>query len=145
MYSHLGSGETFLAIGDAARANAEAAMLLTAASGCDEAFILAMAWNLKARVARAIGRHGEAEAGVLRALEILEAVDVPAAAWQVHATAGEIYRVIDQAKAAAHRARARSIIETVAGSLAGQDRLREAFGASPRVRRILAATPMSGD
>jgi hypothetical protein len=139
MYSHLGSGETFLGVGDARRANAEAETLLTAASGCDEALIKALAWNFKARLAIAAGGHNDAEASVLRALEIVEAVDVPPAAWQVHATAGEIYGTIDSAKAAAHRRRAQAIIDALAGSLGGEDHLRQALLGSARVRRILGA------
>ncbi len=137
MYSDLGASETSLAVGDLTRAKTEADSLLEAASGCEESFVKALTWTLRARLALASGNRTGAEEDVGRGLEIVEAIDVPPAAWQVHATAYDVYQSTHPRKAAAHQSRARAFIDALANSLDQDDRLRRSFLANPRVQRVV--------
>jgi DNA-binding winged helix-turn-helix (wHTH) protein/tetratricopeptide (TPR) repeat protein len=136
MIAQLGLAETLLAIGDIAKANAHAEALVGAVSACNDAFVRALAWDVRARIALGSGQRADARQAILRALEIVETVDVPLAAWQVHCTAWDLHRTRDLKQAETHRAKAEAIIWQIARSLEGFESSRR-FLANERVRRVL--------
>jgi hypothetical protein len=72
------------------------------------------------------------------ALSTMEGVEVPLAAWRVHATAAALYEGTGNSVAVAHhQARSRATILTLANSLAAEEPLRTTFLAAPAVARIL--------
>ncbi len=69
----------------------------------------------------------------------VQGVDVPLAAWQVHATAADILeRLGDRESAASHRDAGRNTILRLAHSLGEHVHVRETFLSAPRVARLLA-------
>ncbi len=71
-------------------------------------------------------------------ISTVQGVDVPLAAWQVHATAADILeRLGEQESAASHRDAGRNTISRLAQSLGEHERLRETFLSAPRVARLL--------
>ncbi len=82
----------WLETGNLAAARQEADGFLESALLTEDPNLQALAWEMKARIALANGESTEAEPFVLQSLAILQRFDVPIAAWQVHATAWDIYR-----------------------------------------------------
>lgn len=139
--ARLGLSETWLASGNLAKANIEADALEQAVSVCGDSYIKALAWETRARLALAEGKQEKAEQYILKGLETIASVDVPLAAWRVHAAAWEVYRETDRARSNTHRASAQDIIAQIADSLDEVESLRESFLSAQDVRHILSDEP----
>ena len=84
----------------------------------------------------------EAEEFLSHALEILRRINVPMAAWQVHATGWKLYRELRQAdKAAQQQQKAEMAVRSIADSFALSEPLREIFLTAHLVREILSDIP----
>ncbi len=101
----------------------------------------ALAWEIKARIARTARDFDEAGRCIESALAILERFEIPVTAWQVHRTAWDLYADQgDAERADRHRARAIEVTRQLADSFEQGDPLIESFLNAPPVRRILQRT-----
>src|SRR5579864_3450397 len=141
LLARLGLSETWLLSGDLARANIEADALEQAASECGDSYIKALAWEVRARLALAEGKQESAEQYIVKGLDTITAVEVPLAAWRVHAAAWEVYREVDRIRANTHRSEAQNIIAQIANSLEEVESLRESFLSAQDVRNIMSDEP----
>jgi DNA-binding winged helix-turn-helix (wHTH) protein len=133
-----GLSDAWLATGNTANASLQAEALLQAARSTDEPALKALAWEMKTRVAIAAEKWTLAGESVRRALGSLEPVEVPMAAWRVHATAFHFFRGKEQHKAAAqHRSRAEEVILQLAHSFREGHELWGLLPGSPMARRRL--------
>jgi DNA-binding winged helix-turn-helix (wHTH) protein/tetratricopeptide (TPR) repeat protein len=140
LYDLLGWGEVSLALRDLASADTATTALLEAVAKCEDAFLIALSMELGARVALARRDGDRAESLIERGLETMARVEIPLAAWRLHARAWETYRHAQPKKAARHREKARELIRQVADSLEGIENLRTSFLAAMPVRRVLEAS-----
>ena len=112
---------------------------------CDLGFSLSgdwpwqeLAWDATARVALAAGDLARAHACLVQALVTMEDVEVPLAAWRVHATAAALYeRTGKSGEADHHRALSRATILQLAQSLPAAEPLRHTFLSAPAVAKVL--------
>jgi DNA-binding winged helix-turn-helix (wHTH) protein/tetratricopeptide (TPR) repeat protein len=133
-----GFAEVALAAGDLPRARAEAQRFLDLTLTTEERTWQALAWEASARVARAERNLDRAQDCVQKALLTMEGIEVPLAAWRVHATAADIFAVSGNTEASErHRQRSRETILKLANSLAKDHPLRTNFLAAPAVSRIM--------
>src|SRR5262249_5932334 len=137
MYARLGLTETWLAEENLSRASVEADALAIAVAAFGDPMMKSLAWELKARLAMVSRAQKKAEEYVARGLDIVNAVDVPLAAWQVQTAAWAVYRKSQPKRAEAHRSKAQTAILQLAASLTGIESLQQSLLASPRVCRIL--------
>ncbi|HMF95195.1 MAG TPA: AAA family ATPase [Vicinamibacterales bacterium] len=138
LLARMGRAEIYLAQGDVATASAEAEPLAQAVEPLADAYIKSLTHELRCRLALAAGQPERAEQRLARALDIVASVDVPLAAWRVHATASGVYRTTNRRKAAGHRSTAKTVIMRIADSFDDQTAsLREVFLSSASVRRVI--------
>jgi len=110
--------DLWLARGDLAQAQSQAERLLHATLATAERTWQALAWDATARVALAAGDLAQAHTCLAQALVTMEDVEVPLAAWRVHATAAALYeRTGKSGEADHHRALSRATILQLAQSL----------------------------
>jgi len=138
MLAQLGLSESWLALGDLTKANAEADAVEETVCTCGDAYLKALTWDTKARLALANGKQHSAEHYVLKGLETVAAGQVPLAAWRIHAAAWQVYRETNPAKASVHLSLAQRNIQELADSLKDVESLRQSFLGAKDVRRILA-------
>jgi hypothetical protein len=75
---------------------------------------------------------------VAEALKLVEGFELPLGAWQVHATAAEIFEQrADSDLAQRHRTLSRSTILRIANSLAPEEKLRRTFLSAAPITKIL--------
>lgn len=130
----------WLSRGDLARAAENAEAFLASATSTAERTWQALAWQTNALVALAMGDTQRARAHVGNALAAVDGVEVPIAAWQVHATAADIARARNEPSAARHRSVSREIIRALSDSFGpDRDSLRQTFLGAPAVARVLHA------
>ena len=128
----------WLSKGELERAREEAELLVANACATEERTWQALGWDVSARIALAQGYPGQARDFVRRALSAIDEVEAPVAGWQVHATAGEVFEVLDQsATAESHRNASRDTILRLAASLDTYEGMRRTFLTSPAVVRVL--------
>ena len=133
--------EARLHAGDIANARFEADSVLASVLGAADSNIRALAWEAKSRVARAERDLDSARACLDSALAIIDKVDIPVAAWQVHRTAWDLYTDEgNRVKAGEHRQRAHELIMRIADSFASDEPLRQSLLRAPPVRRVLEGT-----
>jgi len=137
LLAQLGLTETWLALGNLAKANLAAGVLEQSISTCGDSYLKALTWEVRARLAMANGKQSEAERYILKGLETMAAVDVPLTAWRIHAAAWEVYRQTNRAKAKMHRSLAQNIVRQIADSLREVESLRQAFLAAKGIRSVL--------
>jgi DNA-binding winged helix-turn-helix (wHTH) protein/tetratricopeptide (TPR) repeat protein len=137
LFALLGSAEASLASGDLATANHEADALINVVSELEDGFLTSLAWETKAKVAVAEGDRSAAAVHIRRAIDIVERVTVPLAAWRVHGTAYEIYRSTSRQNAQHHHTKAHALIMKIAATLDGHESLRQSFLGDARVRQVL--------
>jgi hypothetical protein len=78
---------------------------------------------------------------VQQSLAIVEKFEVLVAAWQVHATAWQLYlHARDDKPAEANRERAEACILKIANSFARDEPLRASFLSAPPIARVLGAS-----
>jgi DNA-binding winged helix-turn-helix (wHTH) protein/tetratricopeptide (TPR) repeat protein len=142
MNAQLGLSNVWLAAGRVSRARSDADRFLASALATAEPNLHALGWDVQARVSMAEKDWKAAEAYIEHGLVVLERFDVPTVAWRLHATRSELYRRLKNDEAAeAHRARAESVILTLANSFDGDEPLRHTFLAAAPIRRILRTPP----
>jgi tetratricopeptide (TPR) repeat protein len=138
MTAQLGLSNVWLASGDLAKARIEANGFLESAMSTADPHVQALAWEMMSRIAIAERAWKAAVEHLRAALSIVERFVVPVAAWQVHATAWDLYRhTKDDAAAESNRASAESHILSIANSFTSDDPLRKSFLSAPSVRRVL--------
>ncbi len=129
--------QAWLAKGDQACADTAAKQLLERALTTPDRTWQGIAWEANARVALAIGDQQRAMECISNGVSAVQGVDVPLAAWQVHATAADIFELLGHRESAAsHRDAGRKTIMLLADSLEGHESLRETFLSAPRVARL---------
>ena len=140
-HRQLGMIEVRLHAGDIANARLEADSVLASALRAADSNIRALAWEIKSRVARAERDLVSAHACLDSALAMVDKVDIPVAAWQVHRTAWDLYTDEgNRVKAGEHRQRAHELIMRIADSFASDEPLRQSLLRAPPVRRVLEGT-----
>ena len=123
--------DLWLAQGDLAQARSQAERFLHATLATAERTWQALAWDATARVALAAG-------DLAQALVTMEDVEVPLAAWRVHATAAALYeRTGKSGEADHHRALSRTTILQLAQSLPAAEPLRHTFLSARLLRKSL--------
>jgi DNA-binding winged helix-turn-helix (wHTH) protein/tetratricopeptide (TPR) repeat protein len=138
MHAVLGTIEALLGGGEIANAWREADAFLESALSVADPNMRALAWEIKARAARAASECDEARRCIESALPILEKFEIPVTAWQVHRTAWDLYADEgDRESADRHRARAIEIIKQLVDSFEQGDPLIESLLGAPPIRRIL--------
>jgi DNA-binding winged helix-turn-helix (wHTH) protein/tetratricopeptide (TPR) repeat protein len=138
MQAVLGTIEAHLCAGDIANARREANDLLDSALAGAEPNMRALAWEIKARVAKAARDFDNARRCIENALPVLDKFQIPGAAWQVHRTAWDVYAGAgEREKADTSRANAIEAIMQLADSFEKGDPLRQSFLTGPPIRRIV--------
>jgi hypothetical protein len=138
MQLELALTQQWLAKGDLASAQSEAAQLLDLALSTGDRTWHGIAWEISARVALATGDKDRALGCITTAVSTVEGFEVPLAAWQVHATAADInMRLGRQGASDSHRDASRVTILRLADSLTGHETLRETFLGAPAVSDVL--------
>src|SRR6266851_2436258 len=142
MTAQLGLSNVWLASGDLAKARGEADAFLESALSTADPHLQALAWEMKTRIAIAEQAWEAAPDHLLEALSIVESFAVPVAAWQVYATAWDLYRhAKNDVAAERNRASAEAHILVIANSFTSDDPLRRSFLSAPTVRRVLDKAP----
>jgi tetratricopeptide (TPR) repeat protein len=138
--ARLASSQVWLASGNLTNARSEAEVFLESALSTADPYLQALAWEMRSRIAIAEQDWNGAHKYIEPALAALEGSEMPAAAWQVHATAWDLRtRAKDEEAAETHRARAEAHILAIANSFAPDEPLRQSFLAAAPVRRVLRA------
>jgi ATP/maltotriose-dependent transcriptional regulator MalT len=140
MLARHGLGETWMALGDLAKARVQSDAFVAASSNGRDRYLAALACEFAARLSLATGEQDRARQLILRALKTVAAVDIPLAAWRVHGTAWAVYREGDHAKAETHRRTSAAIIGRIAKSLEGIEPHCSFLAAEP-IREILDGRP----
>ena len=143
MQAQLGMSRAWLAAENFTNALHGADGFLESALSTDDPNLQALAWEMKARSAIAMGEWANAESFVSQSLAILQRFDLPIAAWQVHATAWDVCRQLrNEEKAEQHRSAAETVVQTIANSFAPEEPLRDVFLNALPVRRVLGKTAL---
>ena len=139
MTAQLGLSEAWLQSENIERASVEADGFHHSALQTADPHLQALAWEMQARIALFKKDWAHAENCVNQALEILSRFEVPVAAWQVHATAWQLYRCKQEyVEAEAHREHAQEYIFSIANSFANGEPLRESFLSAGPIARVLS-------
>jgi DNA-binding winged helix-turn-helix (wHTH) protein/tetratricopeptide (TPR) repeat protein len=127
---YLAASECRLAQGDLPGARQEACRLCEIAEKPPERTYLAHGHRLLAEITMSVRAWGPANAEIDKALEIVNAGDVPLAAWRVHATAAALFDHQGRSSdAATQRRRGMEVIDAIATSLEPADPWRIALHA----------------
>jgi hypothetical protein len=135
----------WLSRGELERAREEGKLLVTNACATAERTWQALAWDVNARIALAGDDPSRARELVGHALAAIDGVEAPAAAWQVHATAADVFEALGETGSAhTYRKSSRDTVLGLAASLEPYSRSREAFLDSPAVARVLDGAATGG-
>jgi len=138
--AQLESGNACLLSGNIAKARTVADDSLQSALSTADPYLQALAWDLKARVAIAESDLSSAGGHIEETLAIVDRFEILVPAWQAHATAWQLFRIVKEyKKAETHRDCAKACIIRIADSFASDEPLRATFLAAAPVRRILRA------
>jgi DNA-binding winged helix-turn-helix (wHTH) protein len=128
----------YLSRGELERARKEAELLVANASATAERTWQALAWDVNARIALAGDDARQVRHLIERGLAALEGVEAPVAAWQVHATAAEVFQALGETgRAHSHRMSSRDTVLRLAASFDTYEASRRTFLTSPAVARVL--------
>jgi DNA-binding winged helix-turn-helix (wHTH) protein/tetratricopeptide (TPR) repeat protein len=142
MTAQLGLSDAWLQAGNLVNARLHADAFLGSALSTADPNVRALGWELQARIAMAEQNRSSAEQAIKKGLEILEAFEVPMAAWRLHATAWDFYRnAINKDTADHHLECSASWILRIADSFPLTEPLRETFLATAPVQRIIESAP----
>jgi len=137
MHAELGATEARLSAGDIPNARREADGFLQSALSVGEPNLLAFAWEINSRVARAEENGRAARQHIDKALAIQKQFEIPVSGWLVHRTAWDTCRDEgDSERAEHHRLRAHELIMKIADSFEPDEPLRACFLGVPPIRRI---------
>jgi tetratricopeptide (TPR) repeat protein len=135
----------WLSTGELDRAREEGKLLITNACATEERTWQALAWDVNARIALAGGDPRRAGDLVERGLAAIDGVEAPVAAWQVHATAAEVFEEFGETGSAhSHRKSSRDTVLLLAASLEPYPASRQTFLGSPAVARVLDTAAAAG-
>ncbi len=128
----------WLRSGDLARARSSANDFHQSALSTDDPHLQSLAWDLKARIGMAEDNLTNARECICRSLAIVGKFEIPIAAWQVHATAWQLYhRAGEPDRAEVHHESAKAFILEIADSFAPDEPLRATFLSAAPVSRVL--------
>jgi hypothetical protein len=132
--------DLWLARGELGRARQEGRLMLVGASATAERTWQGLAWDVNARIALAGDDPRQARDFIEGGLAAIDGVEAPVAAWQIHATAGEVFEALGETGSAhSHWKSSRDIVLRLAASLETYEASRRTFLTSPRVTRVLAS------
>ena len=132
------TSNAWLLSGNAVNARTAADDFLKSALSTSDPHLQALGWELRARVALAESDLQSARESIQKALAIIDRFEILFAAWQVFATASQVYEYAKEVKTAeAYRDCAESCILQIANSFEPNELLRATFLAATPVRRIL--------
>src|SRR5712664_1903683 len=138
MMAHLESSNAWLLSGNIVNARTAADGFLKSALSTSDPYLQALAWDLKARVAMAESNLQGARESIQRALAIVDSSEIQGAAWQIFATASQVWRHAKELKTAeTYRDRAESCILQIVDSFEPDEPLRATFLTADPVRRIV--------
>ena len=133
------SGNAWLLSGNAVNARTAADGFLKSALSTSDPHLQALGWELQARVELAECDLQGARESIQKALAIIDRFEILFAAWQIFATASQVYKYAKEVKTAAeYRDRAESCILQIADSFEPDEPLRATFLAATPVRQILS-------
>jgi DNA-binding winged helix-turn-helix (wHTH) protein len=128
----------WLSRGELERAREEGELMAADAGATAERTWQALAWDVNARIALASDDARQARDLIERGLAAVEGVEAPVAAWQVHATAAEVFEALGETGTAhSHRKSSRDTVLRLAASFDTYEASRRVFLASPAVARVL--------
>ena len=128
----------WLSKGELERAREEGNLLISNACATEERTWQALAWDVNARIALTGGDPRQAQELIEHGLTALDGVEAPVGAWQVHATAAEVFEALGEAgRADSHRQLSWDIVLRLATSLETYEASRRTFLTSPAVARVL--------
>src|SRR5262245_9176128 len=97
----------------------------------------ALAWDTHAKVAMAGMKWSDAEESIEKALQVLARPQVPPSAWQVHATASDLFRKTGRRDAStSHHIRAVEHLERLLNSFEPDEAIRHTWLDAVPVRRL---------
>jgi DNA-binding winged helix-turn-helix (wHTH) protein len=132
--------DLWLARGELGRARQEGRLMVVGASATAERTWQGLAWDVNARIALAGDDPRQARDFIEGGLAAIDGVEAPVAAWQIHATAGEVFEALGETGSAhSHWKSSRDIVLRLAASLETYEASRRTFLTSPRVTRVLAS------
>ena len=135
----------WLSRGELERARQEGELMVAEAGATAERTWQALAWDVNARIALAGGDPRQARDLSGRGLAAIDGVEAPVAAWQVHATAAEVFDVLGETgRAHSHRKSSRDTVLRLAASLNTYEASRRMFLTSPAVARVLDVAGAGG-
>jgi DNA-binding winged helix-turn-helix (wHTH) protein len=130
----------WLSRGELERARKEGTLLVANASATAERTWQALAWDVNARIALAGDDPRQARDLIERGLAAIDGIEAPVAAWQVHATAADVFETLGETGSAhSHRKSSRDTVLRLAASLDTYEASRRTFLTSPAVARVLAS------
>ncbi|HET7108050.1 MAG TPA: AAA family ATPase [Candidatus Acidoferrum sp.] len=130
--------KTWLLSGNILNARTAADDFLKSVLSTSDPHLRALAWELQARVEMAERDLPGARESIERGLAIIDGSELQGAAWQIFATASQVFREAKELKAAETlRDRAESCILRIADSFEPGEPLRESFLAAEPVSRVL--------
>ena len=142
--ARLESSNAWLLAGDVLNARIAADSFLEAALSTDDPHLQALAWEVKSRVAIAQNDGKGAREYIEEALAIVDKFEIPVAAWQVHATAWNVYgRTKEHELAESNRQRSEVSIRLIADSFEPHEPLRKTFLSAAPVREVLHGMPVN--
>ena len=141
MQAQLGACNAWLNLNNLANATRKADLLRAAVSETEDPNLLALAWEMKARIAIAASDNQEARKYIIKSVEGLQSVEIPLTAWHVHATAWHILHEWEEEQAEHHRHIAQTLIEQIAVAFPDDEPIRAKFLAVPMVREVLEGVP----
>jgi hypothetical protein len=131
--------DLWLARGDLRQAKSEGEVFVTVACATAERTWQALAWEVNARIAMAVGEPERAQDCITKALSAMDGFEVPLAEWRVHATAAELSELRGHSGVAKHhRELSRATVLRLAHSLPEDHPLRITFLSTPSISTIVA-------
>jgi hypothetical protein len=130
--------EALLGKGDLEQAGVHAESFLELTLATNDRMFQALAWEANSRILMAKSEFNRAASCVAKATATIEGLEVPLAAWRVHATAAECSQHAGNEQMAKRRRNlSRATIMALANSLPEEDPLRATFLAAPAIRSVL--------
>jgi tetratricopeptide (TPR) repeat protein len=135
----------WLSRGELERARQEGELMVAEAGATAERTWQALAWDVNARIALAGDDPRQARDLIGRGLAAIDGVEAPVAAWQVHATAADVFEAVGETGSAhSHRNSSRDTVLRLAASLNTYEASRRMFLTSPAVARVLDVAGAGG-
>jgi DNA-binding winged helix-turn-helix (wHTH) protein len=143
--AQLETSNTWLLSGNIPNARSSADRFLESALSTADPHLRALACDLHSRVAMAEHDWNGAQESIAQALAIVDEFEILVAAWQVHATAWQLYRHTQEHQLAeTNRQRAETCILKIANSFPPDEPLRASFLSALPVARVLGAPAKNG-